>query len=59
MDYEVRTAQTSIDGEIIPSMSVMDIVSLVKKKLGNVVVFVQCGYFWEVYNEDAVICSEI
>ena len=55
----IRLAQTSFDGEVIPPMKVLDIVSLVKNKVGEVLVFVQCGFFWEVYNGDALACAEL
>lgn len=37
----------------------LKIVEEVKSRLREHIVFVQCGFFWEVLADDAIVCSEI
>ena len=48
-----------LHGRRYQDATLMDIVDDIKSSHPDHIVFVQCGYFLEVYGEDAVVCSEI
>jgi len=46
-------------GEVFLDVRMVEIRDYVKSKYGYVVVFIQCGYFWEVYGDDATFCHRL
>lgn len=49
----------AVDTQTFYGESLVDLVTKIKALYSVELVFVQCGYFYEVYNEDARLCSDL